>query len=277
MTIQSFIGVCTIAVALAITSCNNEEKKEPETKTEKVSGIKEENVTYTADSVTMNGYIAYDSGNTDKRPVVLVVHEWWGQNDYPRMRAKQLAEMGYLAMAVDMYGNGKTADNPKDAGAMAMPFYQNPQMAKARFDAALAKIKTYPQAGDKIAAIGYCFGGSMVLNMAKMDDDLAGVVSFHGVLGPNPPADKNMKAKILVCHGGADQFTPQKDIDAFKKQLDSVGANYTFKVYPNATHAFTNPAATDIGKKFNMPITYNAAADAASWKDMKEFFGTIFK
>jgi dienelactone hydrolase len=177
-----------------------------------------------------------------------------------------------------MYGDGKTADNPDDAGKLAMPFYQNPAMAKARFDAALAKIKTYPQAGDKVAAIGYCFGGSMVLNMAKLGDDLAGVVSFHGVLGPNPPADKNLlKAKILVCHGGADQFTPQKDLDAFKHQLDSIHADYTFKVYPGATHAFTNPNATAMGEKFKMPIAYNAAADSASWKDMKDFFGTIFK
>src|SRR5258705_10811845 len=117
---QRFIGICTISVALGISSCNNEKKTEPETKT---SGIKEENITYTADSVTMNGYVAYDSGSMDKRPVVLVVHEWWGQNDYPRMRVKQLAEMGYLAMAVDMDGNGKTADNPEDAGKLAMQFY----------------------------------------------------------------------------------------------------------------------------------------------------------
>jgi dienelactone hydrolase len=277
MTFQSFIGVCLIAVALSTSSCNNEEKTEPETKMTGVKGIKEETITYTADSVTMNGYIAYDSGSTEKRPVVLVVHEWWGQNDYPRMRARQLAELGYLAMAVDMYGNGKTADNPKDAGNLAMPLYQNPQMAKARFDAALAKIKTYPQAGDKIAAIGYCFGGGMVLNMAKLGDDLAGVVSFHGSLAGVPANKDLLKAKVLVCHGGDDQFVPQKDVDMFKKQMDSIGANYTFKVYPGATHAFTNPAATEVGKKFNMPITYNAAADSASWKDMKEFFGTIFK
>lgn len=275
MRYQVFIGICTLAVALSISSCNNEDKTETGAKT---PGIKEENITYTADNVTMNGYVAYDSGSAEKRPVVLVVHEWWGQNDYPRMRAKQLAELGYLAMAVDMYGDGKTVDNPKDAGALAGPFYQNAGMAKARFDAALARIKTYPQAGDKIAAIGYCFGGSMVINMAKLGDQLAGVVSFHGILGGNPPADKNLlKAKLLVCHGSADQFTPQQDIDIFKKQLDSIEADYTFKVYPGATHAFTNPAATAVGKKFDLPIAYDASADSASWNDMKEFFGTIFK
>lgn len=278
MRFQSFIGICTIAVAFTISSCTSEEKKDPENKMPGTTAIKEENVTYTADGITMNGYIVYDSAIKEKKPVVLVVHEWWGQNDYPRMRARKLAELGYLAMAIDMYGNGKTVDNPTDANAMASPFYGNPQMAKTRFDAALAKIKLHPQAGDKVAAIGYCFGGMVVLNMAKLGDDLAGVVSFHGILGGNPPADKSLlKSKILVCHGGADQFTPQKDIDIFKKQLDSIKADYTFKVYDGATHAFTNPAATETGKKYNMPITYNGAADTASWNDMKTFLGAVFK
>jgi dienelactone hydrolase len=271
---QSFIGICAVTVALSAASCNSEEKTEPETKK---TGIREENINYTADGVTMNGYVAYDSGSTEKRPVVLVVHEWWGQNDYSRGRAKQLAELGYLAMAVDMYGNGKTADNPDSAGKLAMPFYQNPAMAKTRFDAALAKIKTYPQAGDKVAAIGYCFGGGMVLTMAKLGDDLAGVVSFHGNLNVVPANKGLLKAKVLVCHGADDKFVQQAEVDIFKKQMDSIGASYTFKSYPGATHAFTNPNATPMGQKFNLPIAYNATADTASWKDMKDFFGTIFK
>ena len=270
----AFIGICAAAVALCASSCNNEDKTEPETKQQ---GIKEENITYTADSVTMNGYVAYDSASTGKLPVVLVVHEWWGQNNYPRMRAKQLAELGYLAMAVDMYGNGKTVDNPTDAGNLAMPFYKDPQMAKQRFDAALAKIKTYPQAGDKIAAIGYCFGGGMVLSMAKLGDDLAGVVSFHGNLNVVPANKDLLKAKVLVCHGADDKFVSGDEINTFKKQMDSIGAGYTFKSYTGATHAFSNPDATAVGQKFNIPIAYNAAADSASWNDMKAFFGTIFK
>jgi dienelactone hydrolase len=208
---------------------------------------------------------------------VLVVPEWWGLNDYPKMRVRQLADMGYLAMAVDLYGNGKIVDNPTDAGKMAGPFYQNPLMAKARFDAALAKIKSYPQAGDKVVAIGYCFGGGMVLTMAKLGDDLTGVVSFHGNLNIVPANKDLLKAKILVCHGAEDKFVQQPEVDKFKKQMDSIGASYTFKVYPGATHAFTNPAATETGKKFNIPIAYNAAADSASWKDMKEFLGNILK
>jgi dienelactone hydrolase len=274
MRTQSFIGICTIAVALTVSSCNSEEKTDPGTRS---PVIKEEDITYTADSVTMNGYVAYDSASGDKRPVVLVVHEWWGQNDYPRMRAKQLAEMGYLAMAVDMYGKGQTVENPGDAGKLAMPFYQNTAMAKTRFDAAMAKIKSHRLAGEKVAAIGYCFGGAMVLTMAKLGDDLAGVVSFHGNLNVAPANKDLLKAKILVCHGADDNFVPQAEVDQFKKQMDSIGASYTFKSYAGATHAFTNPNATAVGQKFNLPIAYNAVADSTSWKDMKDFLGTILR
>ena len=240
--------------------------------------FKEENITYSGDNVTMNGYIVYDENMDGIRPAVLVVHEWWGLNDYSKMRARELAKLGYIAMAIDMYGNGKQADNPDSAGKLSGAFYADPQMAKRRFDAALAKLKTYQQTdGNKIAAIGYCFGGGMVINMAKLGDNLAGVVSFHGTLNALP-TDKNLlKAPILVCHGAADPFVPQAEVDKFKKQMDSISAKYTFKAYPDAVHAFTNPDATALGEKFNIPIKYNAAADTASWNDMKEFFGNIFK
>lgn len=272
---RSLLATCLLTAIIFFTSCNNEKTTNDETRQ---PGIKEENVKYTADSITMNGFIAYDSGSTEKRPVVLVVHEWWGLNDYAKSRARQLAELGYLAIAIDMFGNGKTADNPDDAGKLAMPFYQNTSMAKSRFDAALTKIKTYSQAdGDKVAAIGYCFGGAMVLSMAKLGDDLDGVVSFHGNLNVVPANKDLLKAKILVCQGGADPFVPEAEVNQFKKQMDSISADYTLKVYSGATHSFTNPNATAIGQKFNIPIVYNATADSASWKDMKEFFGKIFK
>ncbi|HLP51216.1 MAG TPA: dienelactone hydrolase family protein [Chitinophagales bacterium] len=240
--------------------------------------IKEETITYTADTVTMNGFVAYNENDTTKRPVVLIVHEWWGQTDYVKNRARQLAALGYLAMAVDIYGNSKTAETPEQAKALAMPFYQNPQMAKQRFDAAMDKIKTYPAADtNNIAAIGYCFGGGLLLNVARLGENIKGVVSFHGSL-LGTPADKNLlKAEILVCHGEADKFVPETEVTAFKKQMDSIGAHYTFKSYADATHAFTNPDATENGKKFSMPIAYNAAADTASFKDMQDFFGRIFK
>jgi dienelactone hydrolase len=241
--------------------------------------IKEENVTYNADSLLVKGFIAYDDKIQGKRPAILVVHEWWGLNDYARMRARKLAESGYIAMAVDLFGNGKIAADPKEAMALTAPFYKNPQMAKTLLDAALKKLKEYPQADkDKVAAIGYCFGGAMVLNYAKLGGEVKGVVSFHGGLATGVPAKMDLlKAKILVCHGASDKFISQKDIDAFKHQLDSIGANYTFKAYPNATHAFTNPEATRIGSEFNMPIEYNADADKESWDDMQKFFGVLFK
>ncbi|HEX5653842.1 MAG TPA: dienelactone hydrolase family protein, partial [Chitinophagaceae bacterium] len=223
-------------------------------------------------------YVVYDENKEGPRPAVVVIPEWWGLNDYIKGRAKKLAELGYIALAMDMYGDGKTADNPDSAGKLATPFYQKPQMAKARFDAALAKLRSYPQAdSSKLAAMGYCFGGGMVLNLARLGENLKGVVSFHGSL-LGTPADKNLlKADILVCHGAADPFVPQSEVDQFKQQMDSIGARYTFKAYEGATHAFTNPNATAVGEKFKIPIAYNAAADTASWKDMKDFFNTIFK
>ena len=242
------------------------------------STMKEENVTYTIDGVTLNGFVTYDQSIKGKRPAVLVVHEWWGMTDYPKMRARELAKLGYIAMAVDMYGDGKVAANPKEAQDMATPFYQDPQLGKKRLDAAITKLKTYEQTdAGNIAAIGYCFGGSVVLNSAKLGADLKGVVSFHGGLAGVPANKELLKAKILVCHGAADKFVSQKDVDQFKQQLDSIGANYAFKVYANATHAFTNPDATKIGKEFNMPIEYNAEADKNSWNDMKQFLGKLFK
>ena len=263
------------------TACNNNSDKTTETAKPMETAkpvIKEENVSYTADTTTMNGFIAFDSASDKKRPVVLVVPEWWGLNDYAKSRARQLASLGYLAMAVDMYGNGKTADNPDLAGKLAMPFYQDPALAKSRFDAALAKIKTYAVADtNQVAAIGYCFGGGMVLNMARLGEKLSGVVSFHGSLVGVPANKDLLKAPILVCHGEDDKFVPAEEVAKFKKQLDSINAVYTFKSYPGATHAFSNPAATETGKKFNMPIAYNAAADTASWNEMKLFFGKIFK
>lgn len=270
------------SLAATLVACNsNEPKSATESKeiskdtTQSVTAVKEEAVMYSANGTTLKGYVAYDEKKAGPRPVILVVPEWWGLTDYPRMRAKKLAELGYLAMAVDMYGDGKIADNPKDAQAYATPFYTNPQLGKERLDAALAKVKTFAQADSTQAvAIGYCFGGSMVLNYAKLGAPVAGVVSFHGGLQTVPP-QKGTKAQFLICHGEADSFVPQTQVDAFKKSMDSAGVGYTFKTYPNATHAFTNPDATANGKKFNMPISYNGAADTASWNDMKAFFAKI--
>ena len=242
------------------------------------SKIKEEKVTYSIGAKTFKGTIVYNESQTGKRPAVLVVHEWWGLTDYPVMRARKLAELGYIAMAVDMYGDGKIAANPTEAQELATPFYKDPQLSKTRLEAALSKLKEFKQTDSQnIFAIGYCFGGSVVLNSAKLGADLKGVVSFHGGLAGVPANKDLLKAKILVCHGGIDKFVSDNDINTFKHQLDSIGAEYKFIVYPNATHAFTNPDATKIGKQFNMPIEYNEKADADSWNDMTMFFNKILK
>ncbi|HMK03474.1 MAG TPA: dienelactone hydrolase family protein [Ferruginibacter sp.] len=266
--------------AIIFLSCNNNNSSDKTTATTEIKEpkLKEENVSYKIDSLTMDGYIVYDEHTEGRRPAVLVVHEWWGLNEYCKMRARELAQLGYIAMAVDMYGNGKRADNPTDAGKLATPFYQNPAMAKAHFDAAMEKLKTYQQVDTaNIAGIGYCFGGGVLLNIARMGEPLKGVVSFHGSL-VGTPADKNLlRSNVLVCHGEDDKFVPHAEVAAFKKQMDSIGAVYTFKSYAGATHAFTNPDATAVGKKYNIPIAYNAAADSASWNEMKDFFRQLFK
>lgn len=240
--------------------------------------IKEETVSYTVNGVTYKGFIAYDDNIKGKRPAILVVPEWWGVNDYARMRVRKLAELGYIALATDVFGDGKVAANPTEAQQFTTPFYKDPTMAKSLLDAALMKLKEYSQTDpNNLVAIGYCFGGYIALNYAKLGADLKGVVSFHGGMGGAPVDKKLLKAKVLVCQGGSDKFVAQKDVDKFKHQLDSIGADNTVKVYANATHAFTNPDATATGKKFNMPIEYNPEADKDSWNDMKTFFGRVFK
>ena len=276
MKLLRFLPVYLPALIILLTSCNsNDKKKEAEMKEPK---LKEEMVSYQLDSSTMNNFIVYDENMEGKRPAVLVIHEWWGLNDYIKMRARELAKLGYIAIAVDMYGNGKYADNPTDAQNLSAPFYEKPEISKNIFDVALAKLKTYTQTdSNKVAAIGYCFGGTQVLNLALMGEDMKGVASFHGILSLTTPDKDLLKAKMLVCHGNDDKFVSQKDVTKFKQQMDSIGANYIFKGYDGATHAFTNPNATPVGQKFNIPIAYNAAADTASWNEMKDFFHKLFQ
>ena len=273
---QKLFFAASLTLFVVLFSCkNNDKEKEPEMKEPK---LKEEIVSYKLDSSSRTNFVVYDEKIEGKRPAVLVIHEWWGLNDYAKMRARELAKLGYIAMAVDMYGDGKMGDDPDAAGKLATPFYMKPEIAKPIFDAALEKLKGFSQTdATKVAAIGYCFGGAQVINLAKMGEDLKGVVSFHGNLAVMSPNKDLLKAQVLVCHGGADPFVPQTEVDLFKKQMDSVGAKYTFRVYEGATHAFTNPNATAMGEKFKMPIKYDAAADSASWKDMKDFFQQIFQ
>ena len=281
MKLQTLITISCLACFIFLSSCNSGDKEEAKTETTntetKTPKLKEETVAYSVDKLNMKSFVVYDENKEGKRPAVLVVHEWWGLNDYIKRRARMLAEMGYIAMAVDMYGNDRMGNDPDAAGALAMPYYSNPAMTKKIFDAALKEFKKNPNVDqNNIAGIGYCFGGGVLLNLARMGEPLNGVVSFHGSLVGITVDNVPIKAEILVCHGEADSFVPPADVAIFKRQMDSIGKSYTFKSYPGATHAFTNPEATELGKKFNMPIEYNAAADTASWNDMKDFFGRIF-
>jgi dienelactone hydrolase len=241
--------------------------------------IKGHEVRYEGGGVTMKGYVAYDDAVAGKRPGVIVVHEWWGHNEYARKRARQLAEMGYVGFAIDMYGDGKTADHPNDAGKFAGETMKNFPAAKEKFLAALKLLREQPQTDPaKVAAIGYCFGGGVVLNMARAGTDLAGVASFHGSLGAATEAKAGgIKAKILVCHGADDKFVSPEQIAAFKKEMKDAGADLTWKEYAGAKHGFTNPDADELGKKFGLDIAFQKAADLASWSDLTTFLDRLFK
>ncbi len=243
------------------------------------TSIASKEVDYSSDGTTLKGFLAYDSSITGKRPGVIVVHEWWGLNDYARKRAEMLAKLGYVALAIDMYGNGITTEHPDDAGKFASDVMQHMDTARARFNAGLKLIKEEPETDTtNIAAIGYCFGGGIVLRMALNGDDLDGVVSFHGDLPAQPVKNPDdVKAKILVCNGAADPFNPREKVDTFKKEMDNAGVDYKLVNYPGAVHSFTNPAADSIGKKFKLPLAYNKEADEKSWAAMQDFFHQIFK
>ncbi len=262
---------------LFFAACNSDTAPS-EKETSSVLQTHEGRIVYDDNGLNMQGYYAYDANKEGRRPAVIIVPEWWGVNEYVKKRARQLAALGYIAFVADYYGNGKIADTPDSAMANAMPFYQDPQLGKARFNAAYEKVKSFAATDTtQIAAIGYCFGGTQVLNAAKLGQQLRGVVSFHGGLAGVPANKELLKAAILVCHGAADSMVPAEEVANFKKELDGIGANYIFKSYEGATHAFSNPDATEKGKKFNLDIAYNAAADTASWAEMKSFFQQIFK
>jgi len=268
------------AAALFMTACNNGASTNTETKdSTKTPTVQVTDVTIESNGVPLNSVVAFNDDTATKKPVIVIVPEWWGLDTHVKNVAQRLAELGYFAVGLDMYGNSKLADNPDSAKAWATPFYANPKMAYERIAAAVAKAKTYSQVDtSRIAAIGFCFGGSCVLNAARLGMPLKGVVSFHGGLATSLPISKDLfTASALICHGAADKFVSPEEVATFKKQMDSAGVKYVFKEYANATHAFTNPAATATGKKFNMPIEYNAAADTASWNDMKAFLGAELK
>lgn len=239
------------------------------------AAMKTQTIEYKVGDTTCKGYLAYDDSTDAKRPGVIIVHEWWGLTDYPKRRAEQLAQLGYVAFCADMFGDGKTTSDPKEAERLITALGKTPDVAAARRQAAFDVLTKQPQVdATRIGAMGYCFGGAQALAMARAGMDLKGVVSFHGSLGTESPAKKGaVKAKVLVCHGAADPMVKAEQVQKFEKEMDDAGVDWEVNVYAHAVHAFTNPDAD----KFKIPgIGYNAEADRRSWKAMQIFWDEVF-
>ncbi len=207
----------------------------------------------------------------DKVPLVVIVHEWWGRNDFIARRASALHQAGYATLPVDLFGDSKSVSTPSEAMALATPLYKNPQLGIDRLQKYIKMAKKDPHVdANKVFVIGYCFGGTQALHFARVAGDVAGVVSFHGGLEAGVPVEK-ITARILALNGLADPMVPAKQRDAFEKEMKAAGADYKIVNYPNAMHAFTNPSATEKGKRFKLPVAYNEEADKASWKELMEF------
>ncbi len=237
--------------------------------------VQTKTVEYEDGDVKLVGHLAWDDAVDGKRPGVLVVHEWWGLNDYARSRAEKLASMGYVAFALDMYGEGKVTEHPQEAGKWAAEIRANQKAWTARAQAGLnVLLKQESVDGKRVAAIGYCFGGSTVLQMAFSGAELAGVVSFHGALPtPDESQAKQIKSRILVCHGADDGFISEESIQSFRSALNEAGADYQMIYYSGARHSFTNP---DADKRGIDGLRYNKSADQRSWQHMQQFFAEIF-
>ncbi|MDZ4729753.1 MAG: dienelactone hydrolase family protein [Xanthomonadales bacterium] len=238
-----------------------------------MSDIQTREVTYQAGDSKMKGFLAWDGAVTGQRPGVLVVHEFWGLNDYARNRAEMLAELGYTALAVDLYGEGKVAADRDEAAELMNQLLADMPECRARFGAALDLLKAHETVDENCtAAIGYCMGGGIVLHMARYGLDLDVVASFHGSLPlAVAPAGEGAEvtARIVAYNGAADSFIPAEAITAFKAEMEKTGADYQFIQLPGALHGFSNPEATAKGEQFNMPLQYDALADTCSWAHMR--------
>ena len=236
-----------------------------------------EEIVYRTDSTEMKGYMAFDEADTAKRPGILVVHEWWGHNAYVRERADMLAELGYVAFAVDMYGDGQQAEHPESAMKFSGMVMQNMELANDRFSKAMELLAEHPLTKDgEMSAIGYCFGGSLILAMANSGVELDGVAAFHsGVQLPISPS-VDLNAKVLVQNGADDPFISPESVTAYKSAMDSLGKSYEYIAYDGAVHAYTNKGADELGEKFDLPLKYNKEAESKSWDRLKSFLADLY-
>ncbi len=232
-------------------------------------------VDYTVDGKEYQGYLAFNSEQKGLRPAVLVFPEWWGLTEYPKMRARQLAELGFVAFVADMYGKGVTTTKADEANELSGAFYNDFSKFETMTKAALEQLlKQEYVDSSKVAAIGFCFGGTAALELARNGADLKGCVIFHGgLLTTTPEKAKNIQGRLLVLHGGNDPFSPAEDAAAFEKEMKDAGVDYKLVTYPDAQHAFTNPKADEAGLA---GIAYNAGAEKASMDEMRVFFREIF-
>ena len=233
-------------------------------------------IEYQQGDTTLEGFLAYDDSFTGKRPGVLVVHQWMGLTDYEKHRAEQLAQLGYVAFCADIYGKGVRPKDTGEAGPLAGKYKGDRALLRARVNAALDVLEKNQFVDSKrVAAIGYCFGGTTVIELARSGADIAGVVSFHGGLDSPTPADgKNIKSKVLVCHGADDPFVKPSDLAAFEDEMRQANVDWTLIKFGGAVHSFTQPMA---GNDNSKGAAYNEKADKRSWEAMKAFFAEIFK
>lgn len=240
--------------------------------------VQTEEVTYEIDGTGFTGYLAWDDAVKGKRPGILVVHEWWGHNAFAREQAEKLAKAGYTAFALDMYGEGKLAEHPDTAQQFMKEATSSFERVRERFEKARGILEQHRTVNKKqIAAQGYCFGGGVVLNMARSGADLAGVVSFHGSLSAAvEPKPGDIKARVLVWTGGADNFVPADQVGAFVESMQKNQADLTLVSFPGVKHSFTNPGADAFAEKFDMPVAYDTEAAMRSWEGTLDFYRQLF-
>lgn len=241
------------------------------------AGVVTREISYSVEGVSLTGYAARPADD-GVYPGVIVVHEWWGHNDYARKRAEMLAAQGYSVFALDMYGDGKVADHPDQAKEFMTAVAGNIELAKTRFLAAVNILQEQPGTDkDKLAAFGYCFGGSVALNMARSGLPLDGVVSFHGGLGGLVPIAEKVDTQFMVYNGAADPFVKEEHKAAFRKDMDTAGLSYTLVDFPGVQHSFTVEGADEIGAKHGLPFVYNKEADVESWLGAQKFLAALFE
>ena len=238
--------------------------------------IHTETIEYHHGDIILEGFLAYDDAISGRRPGVLVIHEWTGINDYTESRVRRLAELGYIAFEGDMYGKGIRPQTSEDAARQATIYRSDRALMRDRANAGLDWLKNHELTDPKrVAAIGYCFGGGTVLELARSGAELGGVVSFHGNLDTPDPADaKQMKAKVLILHGADDPHVPDEQVTAFFNEMSDAGVDWQMVFYGGAVHSFTNPGSGDDPSR---GVAYNKAADRRSWEAMKAFFAELFE